>query len=82
MGGTRIRLLGVLYAGPQFTAQGEIKVMPVPTANAPVALSRIPINLGICVKADRLQWFEDHFQTIMEAERRLNAENVGEPTPT
>lgn len=81
MGGVRLRLLGVLYAGPQFTAQGEIKVMPVPTANAPVALSRIPINLGICVKADRLKWFEDHFQSLMAAEKKLKAaDGIGEPT--
>jgi hypothetical protein len=68
LGATRVKLLGILFAGPQFTAQGEIKVLPVPTASQPVALSRIPTNLGLCVKADQLKWFETHFQQIVAVE--------------
>jgi len=29
--GTRIALPGILYAGPQFSVEGEIKVLPIPT---------------------------------------------------
>lgn len=56
--GTRIKLLGVLYAGPQHTAKGEIVMMNVPTAPRPVAISPIPNNLGVVIKADRLREFE------------------------
>lgn len=81
LGATRVKLLGILFAGPQFTAQGEIKVLPVPTSVQPVALSRIPTNLGICVKAEQLSWFEAHFQQIIAAERALrSSQAMGQPT--
>jgi hypothetical protein len=56
--GSRIKLLGVLYAGPQFTAEGNIHIVNVPTHQTAVALSQIPCNLGICIKAERLLEFE------------------------
>jgi len=58
IGATRIRLLGVLYAGPQQTVQGEIVVANVPTAQKAVALSGIPINLGVVIKSEQLRSFE------------------------
>jgi hypothetical protein len=56
--GSRIKLLGVLYAGPQYTAEGELVVVNVPTQKKVMTASQIPINLGICVKAKRLLEFE------------------------
>lgn len=56
--GTRIKLLGILYAGPQHTASGEIVITNVPTASKPVAISRIPNNLGLIIKSERLRDFE------------------------
>ncbi|HVU18771.1 MAG TPA: serine protease [Candidatus Didemnitutus sp.] len=57
--GTRIKLLGVLYAGPQETIDGEIKVVTIPTSRqAPIALSRIPVNLGYVIKAKKLLDFD------------------------
>jgi len=80
LGVSRIKLLGILFAGPQFTAQGEIKVLPVPTASQPVALSRIPTNLGFCVKADQLNWFEKHFQQLVAAEQAFQkSQPIGQP---
>lgn len=73
IGGTRVKLLGVLCAGPHFTAQGEIRAVPVPTSVKSVALSQIPINLGYCVKADQLRWFEAHFQKLIDAEKAVAA---------
>lgn len=58
IGGARIKLLGVLYAGPQHTAIGEIKVVDVPTTQQPIAISRIPNNLGLVIKAGRLPDFD------------------------
>jgi Trypsin-like peptidase domain len=62
MGPSRIKLIGILYAGPQHAAQGDIQVMPIPTSARPIAISRIPSNLGYCIKADQLRYFEEYFQ--------------------
>lgn len=63
--GSRIKLLGILYAGPQFTAEGQIHIVNVPTHQTTVALSQIPCNLGICVKAERLLEFEPVLQAMI-----------------
>lgn len=74
--GGRVKLLGVLWGGPQFNAVGDLLVVPVPTTQASkdVALSRIPMNLGYCVRATQLRWFEEHFQKVVEAQRKANTE--------
>jgi hypothetical protein len=58
MGGIRIKLLGVLYAGPQHIATGEVRVVNVPTQQRAIAVSSIPQNLGLVVKASRLLDFD------------------------
>ncbi len=55
MGGTRVKLLGLLYAGPQHTATGEVRIVNVPTQQRAVAVSTIPNNLGLVIKAVRLR---------------------------
>jgi hypothetical protein len=78
LGQGRVKVLGILWGGPQHTAQGDIRVVPAPTAMQPVALSKIPNNLGYCVKAKQLLWYEEHFAKIVEAERKANETgNVG-----
>ncbi len=52
--GTRIKLLGVLYAGPQHTASGEIVLKPIPTQNKPITFTSMPNNLGYVIKATEL----------------------------
>lgn len=54
--GIKLYLLGVLYAGPQFTAQGNvIKVNPTdPTS----VLTNIPMNLGCVIKANEILEFK------------------------
>lgn len=47
--GSRIKLLGVLYAGPQFTAIGQISFFNLPVK--PVPIINLPNNLGIIIKA-------------------------------
>ena len=59
VGGSRIKLLGVLYAGPQHTATGEVQVVAVPTQQRVVAVSSIPNNLGMVIKARRLLEFDE-----------------------
>ena len=62
MGTTRIILLGVLFAGPQHTARGEIEIVDVPTSQKPIAISRIPNNLGLIIKAERILEMENFFE--------------------
>lgn len=54
LGGHRIILLGVLFAGPQHVAEGEIQTIEVPLAQVPISLSKIPNNLGFVVKASKI----------------------------
>ena len=56
--GTRIALLGTLYAGPQYTATGEIQVVQVPITTRALALSNIPTNLGFVISSSILLDFE------------------------
>ncbi|MAO64833.1 MAG: serine protease [Balneola sp.] len=58
LGQSRVKLLGTLYAGPQYNAKGEIKVETIPTENIPVSLTAIPNNLGNVIKARALKGFE------------------------
>lgn len=57
--GNRIYLLGVLYGGHEFNAQGVLHFSNLP--NIPVPVTRIPINLGIMIKAERILEFEPLF---------------------
>lgn len=70
--GSRLKLLGVLYAGPQHTVEGEIRIVKVPTLDRPVAVSTIPNNLGIIVKARKLEAFENLFRAKVEDEAKSN----------
>ena len=58
IGATRIKLLGVLYAGPQHTIEGEVKIIVVPTQQKAVTATSIPNNLGIIIKSEQLLAFE------------------------
>lgn len=57
--GDRLVLLGVLYAGPQHTVKGDVVIVNVPTKLTEIALSTIPNNLGIVIKAERLLELEN-----------------------
>ena len=65
--GSRIKLLGILYAGPQHTAAGEIVVTHIPTVAKATAISRIPNNLGIVIKAERLEEFDSILAELSES---------------
>ena len=62
---TRMKLIGVLRAGPQFTNTGEIKIVDVPTQQKAIVESLTTINLGICIKAERLLEFGSVLKTRM-----------------
>lgn len=63
--GVRFKLLGVLYAGPQHTATGSIEIVNIPTVNQPIAVSRIPNNLGVIIKAKKIIELELEVQRIL-----------------
>lgn len=60
--GSRCRLLGVLYAGPQHTSTGSIVFENISTN--PKAIVTIPNNLGIVIKASRIKELEDLMRTM------------------
>lgn len=66
LGGTRIKLLGILYAGPQHTVTGEIQVVTIPTVNKPISVSGIPNNIGIIIKAERLHELDNLFSNLLQ----------------
>lgn len=65
MGGIRVKLLGLLYAGPQHTASGEVRIVNVPTQQRAIAISTIPNNLGLVIKASRLLEMDDVLRPLI-----------------
>ena len=54
--GNRIYLLGILFGGPQYTAQGILSFANVP--NIPKPIVNIPTNLGVAIKSSEILEFE------------------------
>lgn len=52
--GSRFHLLGVTFAVHQFSANGEVKAVPIPAHANSLATTQIPMNLGYCVKSRML----------------------------
>lgn len=62
-GPSRVILLGILFAGPQYDARGDIVVKTIPTSKQVVELNTsITTNLGYYIKAEEL----DEFQKFIE----------------
>lgn len=57
--GSRAMFLGILHAGPQHTAQGQIRF-----ANIPTTITSIPNNLGLVIKSDELYGFYDILRNL------------------
>ncbi|HCX99871.1 MAG TPA: serine protease [Bacteroidales bacterium] len=52
-GHSRVFLLGALYAGPQLTVTGEIKIVNIPNIQQKaLSISHIPNNLGYIIKSE------------------------------
>lgn len=60
--GQRVALVGILFAGPQYTAEGGIVVKNIPTSSISVSQTSIPAGLGYCIKSDELDYFEKLFK--------------------
>lgn len=57
----RLKLLGVLYAGPYMTVTGNIITVDIPTSQTSMALTDTMINLGYVIKAERIAELEQFF---------------------
>ena len=66
--GSRIALLGTLYAGPQHTATGEVVVVEVPTDTRAMAISTIPNNLGLVIHSSKLIDFEPILEKLISGQ--------------
>jgi hypothetical protein len=55
--GSRVRLLGILAAVHQYTADGELEIVKIPAVFDAHIRSNIPANLGVVIKAERLTEF-------------------------
>ena len=52
--GSRAYLIGILYAGPQLSVQGEIQIKEIPTSKIPISEMNIPVHLGYYIKTNIL----------------------------
>ena len=52
--GSRVALLGVLWGGPQFLADGRLEARPIPHSRGLTPVTQIPMNLGYVIHADEL----------------------------
>ncbi len=59
--GTRISFLGVLYAGPQFTAEGRLEPRPIPHNVTQAPITSVPMNLGFVIQSDQIDMLAAEF---------------------
>ncbi|MQC06419.1 S1 family peptidase [Morganella morganii] len=52
--GKQLILLGILFAGPQLSASGDIQIVEVPTDYKYMVSTNLMMNLGVVIKADEL----------------------------
>lgn len=57
VGGSRLFLLGVLYAGPQYSVDGEV-IKSIPGVSSEKVKSQIPMNLGYVIKSSEILGFK------------------------
>lgn len=62
---TRFYFLGILYAGPQYSATGEVVVVDVPTKKDTLVVSSIPTNLGYVIKSKNLFEFDSLLEKLI-----------------
>lgn len=65
-GPSRILLMGILYAAPQYDASGEIVVKTIPTSKQVVKVNTsIMTNLGYYIKAEEIYEFQKFIEKIV-----------------
>lgn len=56
--GRRRLFMGILYGGPTYLPNGEIKIIEIPTKKDAISLFQIPINLGYAIRSDAILDFK------------------------
>lgn len=52
---SRVLFVGILYAGPQLTVTGDIRIVSVPDSQQKaMSVASIPNNLGYIIKSERI----------------------------
>lgn len=57
--GKRRLFMGILYGGPNYQPNGEIKIIDIPTRKDAITLFQIPLNLGYVIKSEELLDFKE-----------------------
>ncbi|KFJ09470.1 SEC-C motif family protein [Delftia acidovorans] len=70
--GSRIYLLGTLYAGPQHSTTGEIIVVDIPTDTKAISVGSIPNNLGYIIHASELLALEEELKKITKQQPKIS----------
>ncbi len=70
--GSRLKFVGIVYAVAQHTVTGDLKIVDVPTKNIPLAVTEIPNNLGVVIKAQKIFDFEDIIKERIGGEKGVN----------
>lgn len=66
----RTIFLGILYAGPQYDAQGDIVIKNIPTVQPKIETNtRVMTNLGYYIKASELEEFQICIEKIVRNEK-------------
>lgn len=52
--GKRRLFLGILYGGPNYQPNGEIKIIEIPTRKDAIAVFQVPLNLGYVIKSNKV----------------------------
>jgi len=69
IGPSQVKLLGVLYAGPQHVASGEVRTIEVGTKKD-ISITAIPNNLGNVISSKALLDFEPQLKHLAEHGKR------------
>jgi hypothetical protein len=74
--GSRVRFLGIMYAVHQFTSEGKVEIVAIPTAFDAKAKTLIPANLGLVVKAHRLAEFMTVFEELTKIQEKMANQGI------
>ncbi|HEI9837890.1 TPA: trypsin-like peptidase domain-containing protein [Klebsiella pneumoniae] len=64
--GQRLILLGILYGGIEYSANGELKVVEVPTAQTVIPITKMSLNIGVVIKSEKLDYLKDVVRRLTE----------------
>lgn len=62
--GTRLKLLGIVYATCLHTVEGDIKLVNIPVSKIPITQTKIPNNLGVVIHSKKLFDFEKELKKL------------------